>query len=702
MAEQYHLYRLAMSLLEGDKENIAYGMGNMGKMFIPEAMRHAAIGMVWDAFSEEKSFRDVPIGRPMPIKEGEQKRIIIFVDDGKARSDIRKNLFEMGYRDIWYFRDFLSAAEEMEKRLAVVRVDEATEEMLSPLVENYGSICSDLEEVYYSLLPKAYRNLAMPDFEYDERQMQSRLRSVLVNADKKPPDCGSVVADFIQQPANNLYEFAEALEVFLRMLLCGGVKTAERPIRMEGDRPYDPFAVCKATGIIFGEMFPQADMALSVLRKLCELSNGSIPLRSVECRLLMRMGRHEEALLLARKAMNGQPNDFLANENFYQVAVQCRDNGISVREALPDYDLSERFCWCGLTYALCYGFDGAGEAQFCPCFRTFQCAARPEGDFSDSDEWREFRRSVTDGSFRYCHKNQCSNIIGRWLPKKSECDDETIRMLLAGDESVKPQLKELHFSYDAHCNLTCPSCRSEFRTADAAEKQRLDGLYEKNLKPLLRRAEHLCLSGCGEAILSPHSREILRSLTPMDYPGLVVELRTNASALNRKTWLELGEGRKAIRHIAASIDGATKETFERLRYPAKWETVNDNLAFIRELRRKGEIDLFEFAVVVQKDNLEELIDLIHMAMRYDADVVTMSHMINWGGMSGEDYIAADPYRADSPYYGRMQEVMSEIDSLRQRIEAATDTDKKIFINLHCLPDVEPRYSMQRLGRLKVR
>ena len=129
---------------------------------------------------------------------------------------------------------------------------------------------------------------------------------------------------------------------------------------------------------------------------------------------------------------------------------------------------SKRFCWSGINYAWCGGVDIDGSPVFGPCFRAVECAARPAGEFWKSREWELFRESLLDGTFRYCQKNQCSNIIGDWLPRKERVPDIKI-----GDLPV-----ELHLSYDSYCNLCCPSCRTAFVHNSDEETRKLDCFYE--------------------------------------------------------------------------------------------------------------------------------------------------------------------------------------------------------------------------------
>lgn len=211
------------------------------------------------------------------------------------------------------------------------------------------------------------------------------------------------------------------------------------------------------------------------------------------------------------------------------------------------------------------------------------------------------------------------------------------------------------------------------------------------------QAKHLTLSGCGEAMISPHSKKVLQSFSKEKNPNLAVELRTNATTINPVSWNALGSGKEVIRHITASIDSSTKETFEKLRYPAKWDIVLQNLKFIQELRNSGQIDMFEFHVVIQEENVEQLCDIAKMAIHYDADAVTYSRLINWRGMSEEEYHAVNPFWHDHHSHTRLLQELKALDELRRSIEG-----KKIFINIHFVPDPDSSYDEIRMGRLKIR
>ncbi len=691
---------------------IAYGAGKSGQKFIPEFSKKVDIYEIWDAYSAKKDICGITIRNSIKENKELSMPIVVFIDDRKSRYDVINVLKKKGYQNIFYYKEYSSVLQWMETvEWKKMNVSDSHKRVIEKLWADYEMFDSFELPVVFSALPVSLKKEVLHINQEALRNGTLRLRLEEVLTIDKIDHCQweDVIGFFENADFNTIYSLAYNLELFLRKLLSLGVKTRERPMRMDGDNPFDEFAAFTILNKVWELLFCDYDKTyiLELIRKLSESVQTSLPFEASECYFQMESGELEKALKAARRMVSREPNDLLANEMLYQVILACKAKGILVDEPVPEYDLSERFCWSGINFAWCGGFDaGSGAAEFGPCFRPLQCAARPQGEFWDGEDWKEFRRSVTDGSFRYCQKNQCPNIVGGWLPKKSDCKESWLKQILEGDFDVIPPLEELHFSYDDHCNLQCPSCRLDIRTNTCEQNKKLDELYKNGLEPYMKAAKHLTLSGCGEAILSPHSKNVLRSFSQKENPELVIELRTNMTVLNPKTWEELGEGRHLIRHITASIDAAKKESFEKLRYPAKWEVVLKNLEFVQSLRNSGEIEMFEFHVVISEENIDQLCDIANMAIDYDADAVTYSKIINWHEMPEKEYREVNPFWHNHPRHEELLLELQKIEKLRNDIEmgkcSRIKNGKKVYLNIHFLPDPNSTYDEIRWGKLKIR
>lgn len=689
---------------------IMYGAGDRAKQLLPQIQNITDIYQIWDLYSREKSMQTVPIVKPNADFQNKNIPIVICVDKREVQAEIRKQLQEYGYTNIMVYHDFLLLEVGIKNKKVIHNaISNHTKELMEEFLNKYCYISCEKEKVLYSALPYVLKeqqitisddtNLSKIVDQLDEELILNQ--SILLEIKKE-------IVGLLEERQQSLFDFLWKYELFLRTIFENRIKTKYRPIRMANDIPFDRFALEAVIRITLDNLFNKNyEKELELLNTLSSVSQQHVCVTVLRCRCLLGLDRREDALLLSRNLILKETNDLLANECFYEVAKQCKENNILIEERLNEYDLKDRFCWSGLNFAWCGGYFGEDKTPYMgPCFRPLQCAALPDGEFWTSMEWQEFRKSLLDGTFRYCQKNNCPNIIGGWLPKKSEYQSIAFSKMLKGDFSIIPELEELHFSYDAHCNLKCPSCRVEINANSKEKNAELDEFYVDKLEPMVKKVKHLCLSGCGEALLSPHSRKVIESLLPEKYPDLQVELRTNVTVLNERNWLRLGEGRKVIKHIAVSIDAASRELFEKLRFPAKWDVVMENLKYIQKLRKNNEIKIFEFHVVLQEDNIEELVDIIKMAIEHDADVITFSKIINWRNIESNVYHNTNPFWVDSVKYTRLKEVIKDILDLRNQIEndecEMTKGKKKIMINLHGYPDPSSRYDSIRYGELKIR
>jgi len=128
----------------------------------------------------------------------------------------------------------------------------------------------------------------------------------------------------------------------------------------------------------------------------------------------------------------------------------------------------------------------------------------------------------------------------------------------------------------ARCNLKCVMCyfagtdRLVFPPFD--RKLSEDGnlpveVFEKIAADLFPKAWRVALACAAEPMIHPRFREILTIAGRYGVPDLWFP--TNLLALTPPTAAAIIENR--VTTVAASIDGFTKETYEKIRVPAKWE-----------------------------------------------------------------------------------------------------------------------------------
>jgi MoaA/NifB/PqqE/SkfB family radical SAM enzyme len=247
---------------------------------------------------------------------------------------------------------------------------------------------------------------------------------------------------------------------------------------------------------------------------------------------------------------------------------------------------------------------------------------------------QELRRSILDRSFRYCSKMHCSKIGNKWLPAAHSAVAIKWREIPVG--AALPGPKHVILSHDQSCNLACPSCRNDFILANKQQQASLDKLMDDFVLPILRQAEIVKVTGSGDPFGSNHFRRVLKSISREEFPGLAVDLHTNAQLWNERAWSELGLA-AVVRNAEISIDAAQPATYAVIRRGGDFDRLLENLAFIKTLRETGQLAELCLSFVVQAGNFREMPDFVLLGERFGADLIQFNMIRNWGTYSQEEF-----------------------------------------------------------------
>lgn len=259
---------------------------------------------------------------------------------------------------------------------------------------------------------------------------------------------------------------------------------------------------------------------------------------------------------------------------------------------------------------------------------------------------QEVRKSILDGSFRYCSRIHCNLISGRLLPSREAVLTSssaksnpasgklTVEQLYPAD-MIKGPL-EVTLSYDRSCNLACPSCRTDYYIAPKKQQEELQRFYDESVKNVVKDARLIYMDGAGEAFFSKHSREVLKSLNRQDYPALKFRFLTNGQLLDRRTY-EHFDLRGRLERVDISIDAARPETFAVIRKGGTLSRLLENLEFLDRLRQQeDEKFMLTFRYVVSALNYKEIPEVIRLARWFHLDMVEFAVIRQWGHFSPEE------------------------------------------------------------------
>ncbi len=181
------------------------------------------------------------------------------------------------------------------------------------------------------------------------------------------------------------------------------------------------------------------------------------------------------------------------------------------------------------------------------------------------------------------------------------------------------------------CNLDCIMCPTGLHI-DTRPKGYMDWeLYTAIIDEIAPFAEAVVLHSWGEPLLHPRIIDMIEYATER---GLWTELSTNATRLDEemaRRVLESGLGR-----IYLSMDGLTKETYERVRVRGNFETVLGNIERFLDLKHElgSEIEA-DIQIVRLSETDAEVAEFVERWRRSRADVVNIKELDTWGGQIEE-------------------------------------------------------------------
>lgn len=191
----------------------------------------------------------------------------------------------------------------------------------------------------------------------------------------------------------------------------------------------------------------------------------------------------------------------------------------------------------------------------------------------------------------------------------------------------------------ARCNLRCPMCpiTVDPRYApgsglpallSAALFDRLSGVF-----PTLRRAH---LFGLGEPFLNPHLVHYVERLAAA---GVETWTTTNATLVT--TERADAVARAGLAHVNVSIDGATPETYARIRRGGRLEEAVRGIRALSEARRRHGRPRLVLSMVTMASNLRELPDLVDLCASCGGDGVFAEELYSYSHPAIEELYARE-------------------------------------------------------------
>jgi MoaA/NifB/PqqE/SkfB family radical SAM enzyme len=245
----------------------------------------------------------------------------------------------------------------------------------------------------------------------------------------------------------------------------------------------------------------------------------------------------------------------------------------------------------------------------------------------------------------------------------------------------------------ARCNLKCVMCyfAATDRLAFAPFDRKIsdDGnlpveVFERIAADLFPRAWRVALACAAEPMIHPRFREIIAIAGRYGVPDLWFP--TNLLALTPATAAGIVENH--VTTVAASIDGFTKETYEKIRVPAKWERLLACLDVLAAARRelRSKTPRLRIIFTWMKSNRSELALLPEFAAAHGASEIDVRFVSPTEGVD------------NTP------ELLSDEDPAALNAELATTAHEAVRrgLRLTSYPEFEPREGRPRGIAARVR
>lgn len=264
-----------------------------------------------------------------------------------------------------------------------------------------------------------------------------------------------------------------------------------------------------------------------------------------------------------------------------------------------------------------------------------------------------------------CNQEKYNETLERGFkkfPKRKENHEKFLRNL-ESNFSLGIDYMPIKMDYEVSsiCNFRCTMCLMSELSGNRPPNMTLED-FKRSIDERYGLVE-VKLQGLGEPLLNKDFFEMVDYVVNKD---IWTRTTTNASILHvNNTYKKLIDS--GIGEIQISLDGATKETFEKIRVGANFEQIKNNIILLNNYAEsKDELWKTSCWVMIQSDNIHEIKDILCLAATLKFKRVVFQMSMNDFGRdewkinsekSGNKYMNAD---LEVELYQRGQELGIEV------------------------------------------
>ena len=257
-------------------------------------------------------------------------------------------------------------------------------------------------------------------------------------------------------------------------------------------------------------------------------------------------------------------------------------------------------CWNPFTYMEIH--ENGLATMCCPAWisETFDAYNLKE-EWGSEKAWA-VRNSIKDGSYKYCNEKFCP-VLTAIREGRADYVEQVTPETFNWTEDKLPPMKHVKFCFDTTCNLYCKTCREQRIVYTGKKREEVDSMMARIERDFGDQLELIDVSGSGEVFFSKTFRDWLLNFDPEKYPKLQnIHIHTNGIMWTESFWERVTLAKPFVHSAEVSIDGACKETYEKIRRGGTWERLVKNLEYIATLP----LETITCSFVVQRDNYREI------------------------------------------------------------------------------------------------
>lgn len=283
------------------------------------------------------------------------------------------------------------------------------------------------------------------------------------------------------------------------------------------------------------------------------------------------------------------------------------------------------------------------------------------GSLSSQSIWKSYHSEQADmirqklicGDYSSCNMDACPYLA------MDDIDSHMVEI-----DKIPEYPEELHLAYENVCNYHCMSC-TVHDTMLKNKSEDLESGYDKieaELKEVLPHVKRIGANGCGELFASKRILKLLSEWKPLaPAEEISVILETNGSLFDEEHWKQienLGQYHLSVAITVMSFDEPTYQILSGTKLPIS--KIEENLHFVKELRKQGIINYFEIATVVQERNFRFLPEFTRRCIEeFEVDYVRLRPYAPWGSQELEIEWFMNIRNPKHPYYNEYKKIMKD-------------------------------------------